>query len=430
MRYMRLQDINKQLYRHLLNGEFGIEKESLRVDAHGYLASTAHPEGLHERISRDFSEGQVEFISGVYDKLEDACDEICNLQCEVEAAIISRREGAEYMWTYSNPPLYLTENNIRIAEFDGKKEEKTTYREYLAEKYGKVKMLFSGVHLNYSMPGGFFSLLLKKLPGKDLFWLKSEWYVRLCDVLMSDSWLIVALTAASPVADAGFLKDLGVPKEEWDAYASFRNGTYGYWNQFLPELSYEDFPSYLESIDGYVKQNAISSIQELYYPIRLKPAGENTLENLKENGINHIELRMLDLNPMCCSGVARRDLVFIHLLIAYRSAEILKNWQEWRREEPERERLLLHKEAARLSFLEEHEAYKKKAYQLIQDMKQFFLAYGKEKGAFFPENYAVFDVLQFEEEKIINPKKRYAFQLREKYRRDYIGERMREILEG
>ncbi len=429
MRYMRLQDIDKELYRHLFQGEFGIEKESLRVDAHGYLASTAHPKGLNERISRDFSEGQVEFISGVYDDLEDACDEICNLQCEVEAAIINRREGAEYMWTYSNPPLYQTKNNIRIAEFDGNTEGKTTYREYLAGKYGKVKMLFSGVHFNYSMPAKFFDLLLKRLPGKDLYWLKSEWYVRLCDVLMSDSWLLVALTAASPIADGGFLKDLGVPEEEWDAYASFRNGAYGYWNQFLPELSYADFPSYLASIDGYVKQKAISSIQELYYPIRLKPSGENTLENLKENGVSHIELRMLDLNPMCCSGVARRDLVFIHLLLVYRSAEILKNWRDWKREEPERERLLLHKAAARFSFLEENESYKKKACGLIQDMRRFFLDAKRQRGAFFSKKYAVFDVLDFEEEKILNPQKRYACQLRENYRIDYIGARMREILE-
>ena len=142
------QEINRKLYRHLLNGEFGIEKESLRVDAQGRLASTSHPKGLNARISRDFSEGQVEFISGVYDNLKEACDEICNLQCMVEAAILDRREGAEYMWTYSNPPLYQTEQNIRIAEFEGYKEVKTTYREYLAEKYGKVKMLFSGVHLN------------------------------------------------------------------------------------------------------------------------------------------------------------------------------------------------------------------------------------------------------------------------------------------
>lgn len=422
MHFTISREIDRKLHQYLLRGEFGIEKESLRVNAHGYLAQTSHPKGLSKRISRDFGEGQVEFISGVYDNLTKACDEICDLQCEVEAAILNRREGAEYMWTYSNPPLYESEQNIRIAEFDRDLKTKTTYRKYLAEKYGKVKMLFSGVHLNYSMPREFFGILHEKVPDKPLSWLKNEWYVRLCDVLMSDSFLLVALTAASPVADSGFLKGLHVPEDEWDAYASFRSSKYGYWNQFLPQLSYLDFHSYLESVAGYIKRKEISSIQELYYPIRLKPAGENTLENLKKNGVNHIELRMLDLNPMCCSGVARRDLTFIHLLIAYRSAQILKNWREWKSDMPDEERILLHQRAAEISFWEENEEKRKHALLLLRDMKKFFRSCENEKE--------ILKVLAFEEQKILEPKMRYANQLSQKYRDDYIGTRMHEILEG
>ena len=51
------KEMESKLYQCLLNGEFGIEKESLRVNADGYLADTAHPEGLSDKISRDFSEG-------------------------------------------------------------------------------------------------------------------------------------------------------------------------------------------------------------------------------------------------------------------------------------------------------------------------------------------------------------------------------------
>ena len=437
------KEIDKKLYQCLLNGEFGIEKESLRVDAKGHLASTAHPEGLSDKISRDFSEGQVEFISGVYDNLEDACDEICDLQCMIEGAILSRPDGGEYIWTYSNPPLFEEEQNIRIAEFSGEKKEKTTYREYLAEKYGKVKMLFSGVHFNYSMPETFFELLLKKFPGQSLSKLKSEWYVKLADVLLSDSWLIVALTSASPVADPGFLKGLGVPEEEWESYASFRNSPYGYWNLFLPELSYVDFDSYLNSIDRYIKDGSIWSIQELYYPIRLKPAGENSMENLRQNGVNHIELRMLDLNPMCCAGVARRDLAFIHYLIAFRAAELLHLWEN-AEELSERERLMIHRQAARIHFWEENPDYQSKALQLLEDMKHFYMACEKEGMIFpkddtfrdrsegvcyigIPEGYTIAEVIEFERQKILNPDRRYANQIREKYQSDYIAARMQEI---
>src|SRR5687767_6641876 len=49
----------------------GIEKEGLRVRPDGTLASTPHPAGLgsaltHPRITTDFSEAQLELITGVH----------------------------------------------------------------------------------------------------------------------------------------------------------------------------------------------------------------------------------------------------------------------------------------------------------------------------------------------------------------------------
>ena len=135
------KEMESKLYQCLLNGEFGIEKESLRVNADGYLADTAHPEGLSDKISRDFSEGQVEFISGVYDNLEDACDEICDLQCIIEGAVLNRPGGGEYIWTYSNPPLFKKEGNIRIAEFSEGKKEKTKQKKTIDANIIKLNIL-------------------------------------------------------------------------------------------------------------------------------------------------------------------------------------------------------------------------------------------------------------------------------------------------
>ena len=73
---MKLQRIDRKLNQELLKGEFGIEKESLRVDASGHLADTPHIPMPEEQISRDFSESQVEFVSGVHFDLEEACKEI------------------------------------------------------------------------------------------------------------------------------------------------------------------------------------------------------------------------------------------------------------------------------------------------------------------------------------------------------------------
>lgn len=73
----------------------------------------------------------------------------------------------------------------------------------------------------------------------------------------------------------------------------------------------------MNSIEKYVKNGLLKAPSELYYPIRLKPAGENNLISLRKNGINHIELRMFDLNPLTGAGIDARDVKFAQLLMVW-----------------------------------------------------------------------------------------------------------------
>ena len=60
-------DINNHTVRkYLAQAEFGIERESLRVNTDGSLAQTPHPFESHKNIDRDFCENQIEFISDVF----------------------------------------------------------------------------------------------------------------------------------------------------------------------------------------------------------------------------------------------------------------------------------------------------------------------------------------------------------------------------
>ena len=59
----------------------GIEKESLRALPTGALALTPHPAALgapltHPRITTDFSESQLELITGVHGGVEDCLDAV------------------------------------------------------------------------------------------------------------------------------------------------------------------------------------------------------------------------------------------------------------------------------------------------------------------------------------------------------------------
>ena len=305
---MRL-DVNDNKVRALVEkGEFGLEMESLRVNSDGTLAQTPHPFDGDNNITRDFCENQTEMITDVFDDIEDVLRHLKALQNKVKGSLI---EDEELLWRFSNPPYFSTPDCIPIADFKG-----SVYRDYLAEKYGKVKMLLSGIHLNYSLPNESIEALASSsgISAKDY---KDTLYLRLAADLVEYSWLIVYLTAASPILDDSFLKYSDIPMQDKEKYASVRCSEIGYWNYFTPAFDYTSADAYVKSIESYVENGDIISPSELYYPIRLKPRGKYDLGLIKNSGINHIELRMLDLNPLSEIGVFKRDLEFIHLLIIY-----------------------------------------------------------------------------------------------------------------
>lgn len=175
-------------------------------------------------------------------------------------------------------------------------------------------MLFSGIHFNFSFPEDYLHTLNTK--NEDFRSFRDALYLRLYKQLMRHSFLLVLLTAASNVYDLSLDKDgeCGIIRS---VYSSVRNSARGYWNSFLPVLDHSSLRAFTDSIRRYVDSGALYSVSELYLPVRLKPQGVNSLDNLAENGVDHIELRMFDLNPDAPLGIDGRDLKFAHLLMLY-----------------------------------------------------------------------------------------------------------------
>ncbi|MDE5862830.1 MAG: hypothetical protein K2H34_00595, partial [Lachnospiraceae bacterium] len=135
---------------NLTKGEFGLEKESLRVDSDGFLSHTKHPFEEQDNITRDFCENQIELITDVFGDVHNVIRHLEQLQIRVLETLQKLETGREYLWPFSNPPYVKGDWDIPIAQFEGELKQKTWYRDYLAGKYGKRIMLFSGIHLNYS----------------------------------------------------------------------------------------------------------------------------------------------------------------------------------------------------------------------------------------------------------------------------------------
>lgn len=118
----------------ILQANFGIERESLRVDRQGQLVHTPHPSCLgarsfHPYIQTDFCEFQMELITPVAKSTTEA-RRFLGAITDVAGRSIATDE---VLWPLSMPPRLKAEE-IQVAQLENDFERH--YRNYLAEKYG------------------------------------------------------------------------------------------------------------------------------------------------------------------------------------------------------------------------------------------------------------------------------------------------------
>lgn len=286
-------------------GRFGLEKESLRITYAGRLAQTDDPFAGFDHVTRDFCENQTEINTGVHDGAEDAVGELVSHHRRLQAALAALPER-ELLWPFSNPPFIENEDDIPIARYNGDETAKRKYREHLADRYGRHLMTFSGVHVNYSFAP-------ETIRGD-----RNRFYLDLAEQVLAYGWILTPLFAASPLLDESFcISGHHMGETMFVGLASLRCSELGYWNQFTPVLDYTTLAGYVGSIREFVDRGFIVAPSEFYYPVRLKPRGRNSLEALTETGVDHIEIRTVDLNPFVEGGVDVRDVKFIELFLGW-----------------------------------------------------------------------------------------------------------------
>ncbi len=360
---------------YAFEGNFGLEREALRVTGEGRMALTPHPfPPDHPRIVRDFCENQTEINTRVWPTAEEAVAELKEINAAIHAAIAPQ---GETLWTNSNPPPIADESEVVPARFEGALAGKSTYRDYLATKYGKRLMAYCGIHFNFSFgeklvaaAGG-----IRSRASASLRDFHDELYLHVAAQCVKWGWAIVALTAASPAGQ----------------YASVRCSERGYWNRFVPVLDFSSAGAYAKSIARYVQEGLLVAPSELYYPVRLKPHGPNNLLTLAERGVDHIEIRCVDLNPLTGGLVDLRDVAFIHLFMLWCAAQA----RETLSAEKQAESVAAFKAAARIDF------DWTPVGELLERMDEFFAA-----SAGWPAS--IRRILAYQAEKVYSPERRYA----------------------
>ncbi|WP_299994164.1 bifunctional glutamate--cysteine ligase GshA/glutathione synthetase GshB [uncultured Clostridium sp.] len=333
----------------ILSGNFGIERETLRLDENGYLAKTDHPEVFGDKshnpyITTDFSESQIEVITPALKSVEEAYNFTRSLY-----DIVAMEIKDEYLWPESMPCIIPEDKDIPVAKFNGSSKESQEYREKLLIKYGGKKQLISGIHYNFSFDEAIIKKLYEdseeKLSYKEF---KDSIYLKVARNYLRYRWLIVYLFGAAPIVHESFINSCKCPLKEvnHNEYSSLgaishRNGKCGYKNKIDLFPSYNTVSEYLESIDGYIKDELIDSHKELYSQVRLKPSDtKNFKESLLKDGIKYLEYRTIDINPFEKGGISLEDLRFLQVFNIYLLTKEESNFENWQEEALENQQLI------------------------------------------------------------------------------------------
>jgi glutamate--cysteine ligase len=314
----------------------GLEKESLRAQGNGRLAMTPHPVALgsaltHPNITTDFSESQVELITGVHASVQDCMDELTRVQ-----QFTMRALGEDMLWVSSMPCGLPADDDIPLGQYGNSNvgRSKTVYRSGLGYRYGRRMQTISGIHYNWSLPE-----------------VSSEAYFGLIRNFRRHAFLPLYLFGASPAVCSTFvagrehkLQPLNHGTMYLPYATSLRMGRLGYQSDAQASLavSYNSLAGYAASLqtaltrpyaayeaigvkapDGQYRQLQTSLLQienEFYGTIRPKRVifpGERPLHALRERGVEYVEVRLMDLNPFEPVGITAQTLRFLDVFLLH-----------------------------------------------------------------------------------------------------------------
>lgn len=325
---MKLLDILKDNFtpNEILAGKFGIEREGLRVRQDGTLTDTKHPaifgpKSDNPYITTDFSESQVEVVTPPYESVHRAYEVLESLVDIVNNEI---RESGELIWPASMP--CIAPDDVPVAEYGEEFRDEYLYRLGLIGKYGGLKQLLTGIHFNFSFSDEFIDKLHELIdPDISLQDFKDKLYLKMARNYLRYRWLIIYLTGSSAAMHESYdcYKEELVTHEDKDTIIvkngpSLRNSSCGYKNQVNLFPRYTSIDEYVEDVQDYVDSGVLQKAKELYTQIRLKTGKQgDILKSLKEDGVQYLEIRTIDLNVFDKAGVNIKDLEFLQLFMIY-----------------------------------------------------------------------------------------------------------------
>jgi glutamate--cysteine ligase len=327
----------------------GIERESLRVTQEGKISQNSHPKNLgspltSEDITTDFAEALVELVTPTFESAEDLFAHLSLLH----KFLYSEMEE-EILWNFSMPCAFQSEEEIKIAEYGTTNSGmlKHIYRKGLRLRYGSIMQCVSGIHFNFSLSKDSWDTLTRS-PDQSFI---NQKYLGAIRNIKRNFWFLLERLGASPIAHESYLlnrehsltkhgsNDLFLP---WAT--SLRMSDVGYQStmQNALKINYNNLDEFIDAIikgintpvknfeeiglldeQGIPQQISSGILQienELYDTVRPKrsgPSGSRPATLLKNEGIEYLELRGIDINPFIPEGIDENKIKLLDIFIMH-----------------------------------------------------------------------------------------------------------------
>ena len=327
----------------------GIERESLRVTQEGKISQNSHPKNLgspltSKDITTDFAEALVELITPTFESAEELFEHLSLLH-----KFLYREMGKEILWNFSMPCAFQSEQEIKVAEYGETNSGmlKHIYRKGLRLRYGSIMQCVSGIHYNFSLSKESWYLLSDN-PDQEFI---NNQYLGTIRNIKRNFWFLLERLGASPIADESYLlnrnhslakhgdSDLFLPNA-----TSLRMSDVGYQSsiQNALKIHYNNLDEFLDAVikgiktpvkdfediglldkQGAPQQISTGILQienELYDTVRPKrsgPSGSRPATLLKNEGIEYLELRGVDINPFIPEGIDENKIKLLDIFIMH-----------------------------------------------------------------------------------------------------------------
>ncbi len=305
-------EFEKLLNLDFLSGNFGLERETMRVRLNGDISDARHPfknkwTNLYFQV--DFAEAQLEIITPVTKSYQEAFSFLKMQNYLATKAIVDD----EYLLNYSLPLKYEDINQVPIASSGITKmgRDAHTYRKHIMSKYSHQQQLISGIHFNFSFNKEFLKELAA-LKSIDVPSLKNEIYFKGYRQFIRHQSVITYLFGVSNCLDEEYQKMLSGEKQVKKIIKhirSFRNSKYGYPITGKTLVSSNNYKDFKEKLNTLLNNKQLLSKGEIFQPIRLKTKFKDIVE--------YLEVRNIDIDPSTPLGMKMDVIKFTHLFLVF-----------------------------------------------------------------------------------------------------------------